>query len=215
MSGYELKEDRLFDISVPFSSIADEARLMFENSIKRKLEDMVERLAKPVRLTHEVLLEKTTLIGQYRAVRLKKDTKAGDEELVLLSGDRLYGEALGEALKGADYVLFFIVTLKNYDETELSMQNAIERFYLDSWGSAYIWNAINYIKLSIKESLENKELDYSRFLFPGQNGLPLQNQKTVFSVLKPNALCVRLNESCLMKPLKSYTSFLTIKGDIS
>ena len=207
---WTIKEGELFNIKVPFSAIGTEAQQMFENSIKRSIEGMVERLAKPVLYTREILHDKTRLLGQYRMLKL--DDESDSETLSITDGSVLKGEAIGSLEFKSGYLLIFLVTLKNYDETELSLNNAIERFYLDSWGSSYIWNAINHIKASIMENLEDRGYEYSRFLFPGQNGLSLENQRAVFSMLEPEKLSVSLNESCLMNPLKSYTSFLICRS---
>lgn len=125
-----------------------------------------------------------------------------DGEVTLTGGWRLHGEIVPRFLKNAEEGICFVTTLPGFDRLEKETEEMMEKYFIDSWGSAFIQASEVWCRKYFEEQL-SEENRLTPVWSPGQYHFDLSNQKTLFAILKPDSIGVRLNEYCKMDPIKS------------
>ncbi len=139
----------------------------------------------------------------------KVEEIAGD--LIRLSnGVVLESSMLARVLHKSTELVFYVAGVHGYEALDEAEENMMAKLFLDSWGTAIIECGSSHFKKCIAKELEEKEI-YSTFSFsPGQHNVPMEMQKIIFDMLKPDEIGVSLNDHYLMHPKKSVSGIFGI-----
>lgn len=161
--------------------------------------EMVPEVEKAIAEARRLLLPKVF----YREVRFRQD----QEKKGFLLTEGLYLPANRAFLELAKSE-FFVIAVLTLGETyaawyEDAKPNCFRQLLLDAVGTAALEAANHRFEQILGEKHEKKGLALSRRFCPGEDGIPLEFQRTVFTLLKENLEGVTLNENLMIKPLKS------------
>ncbi len=110
-------------------------------------------------------------------------------------------------LKGQDKIALALCTIGNELEnkvSELNQKGELARaVVLDAIGSVAAENTADFINLQICEWCQKRGWGTSQRFSPGYGNWSLEGQKFIFSLLPAERIKVRLNQSCMMIPIKS------------
>ena len=123
-------------------------------------------------------------------------------EVLLRGGWSLCGEVVPRFLKNAEKGICFVATIPGFDKLEEEADEMMEKYFIDSWGSAFIQASEVWCRKYFEGQISEEER-LTPVWSPGQYHFNLSNQKTLFSILKPECIVVHLNEYCKMDPIKS------------
>ena len=103
-------------------------------------------------------------------------------------------------------VIFYIVTA---GECGCESEQILDRVYADFWGTAYVDAAYELLRKDI-EARCCQELVLSEAFGPGYYGMPTDEIKNIFHLLKGEKIGVKCLESCVMVPVKSCAGILFV-----
>ncbi len=137
------------------------------------------------------------------------------ESAVTIDGIRFdIPASIARILKGADRFAVFVVTAgKVYDDWLQEVKargDMLSEFVADAIGSAVAEKMGAYAKVRLEEELRGAR--HSSSFSPGQCDWDITGQRNLFALLGGEQAGVRLNDSCLMLPVKSVSGIIGI-GD--
>lgn len=93
--------------------------------------------------------------------------------------------------------------------------NLLEGYIMDALGSVAIEKLAERIHDTIFQKMKPQGLMLTSLYHPGYCGWDLKEQKKIFSLLPENFCSVRLNDDCLMIPVKSTSALVGIGKKVS
>lgn len=141
-----------------------------------------------------------------------------DEKHVMLAGSSGF-RCSSRFFAGATLAALAITTVGKSLEEESSrlyhQGDYLEGLALDACGTTALNQIVDLIRehLSQEFSGQGYKLGYS--LDPGCHMIPLEEQKTVFSLLNGGEIGVNLTESCLMIPVKSNSMIIALGQELA
>ncbi len=108
----------------------------------------------------------------------------------------------------------FVVTIGRALEEKaaalMKENRGLESLALEAIASESVEQAAHYMQRHIQKRLSRRLVRYSPGFdeHRGKNDWSLREQKTIFSLLKPERIGVRLSESCMMNPRKSVSAIV-------
>lgn len=157
----------------------------------------------------EGLLEPRTVYGVFPI------EKNEDERLCLQNGRVFHSEHLCMLLTGAEKLVAMCCTIGPALERKVSELNKDGRFFvsylLDIYGAA----AVGSLMRSLYQKIEGGYQGYgvTVYLEPGQLDWNIREQGVLFQLISPEGIGVSINESFMMKPVKTLTAVFGI-GDV-
>lgn len=133
-----------------------------------------------------------------------------EDQVILKNGEQLVGKMPGRILKYSDQVLCFVTTVKNFDLKSQSLNDSMEKYFFDCWGSAFIENAQAWLKDYVSIRLSALKLKRTHIWNPGQHQFELNNQRSIFKLLSPEDIGVHLSSSMKMTPIKSVSGIMGV-----
>jgi hypothetical protein len=116
--------------------------------------------------------------------------------------------------RGDDKIALALCTIGDELEnkvSELNQKGELARaVVLDAVGSVAAENAADFINLQICEWCQKRGWGTSQRFSPGYGNWPLEGQKFIFSLLPAERIKVRLNQSCMMIPIKTVSFAIKI-----
>ena len=116
--------------------------------------------------------------------------------------------------RGDDKIALALCTIGDELEnkvSELNQKGELARaVVLDAIGSVAAENTADFINLQICEWCQKKGWGTSQRFSPGYGNWSLEGQKFIFSLLPAERVKVRLNQSCMMIPIKSVSFVIKI-----
>jgi hypothetical protein len=176
------------------------------------------------------LLSNTSDIGQevFKQLTLSIDPRFAyaiypvkqicDDKLFIDDNLFFQSDLLTQIMVSSKKIAIIICTLGNHFDEKLSKYKNE-----DSLMCVYLFDHLGSLAVSI---LKKEAVDYIRKklfingqkisipLSPGHECWPLEQQRILFQLLPENPLDIRLNESCLMLPLKSLSCVLGIGPEV-
>lgn len=124
------------------------------------------------------------------------------------------GRIIGGYLKQATQYGVFVATAGNEYDQYLHRQkksgDILSEFLVDAVGSEIAEASVRYVTQKIAEDVATKGLFITNSYSPGYCGWHVREQKQLFSLF-PNEPCgIKLNDSCLMHPVKSVSGLVGI-----
>lgn len=132
------------------------------------------------------------------------------DSVVLTTGENFTGKIPPLILQNSSKVFCFVASLKGYAQLEKQVEDTMENYFLDTWGTAYIENAVEWIKDMLRYQLAIKHLKPTNLWSPGQYQFDLVNQRALFQLLKPESIGCSLEKSCKMNPLKTLSGIIGV-----
>lgn len=141
-----------------------------------------------------------------------------NDAIKFLSGDMINDKYIVERLKGAEYVIMAVVTIKG------GIESASSRLFNDGkYMNGMIYDAIGNAALDkLCEKFYRDVADYAskegyavtEMMFPGDDKWDIASQKIIFKHLDASKIGVTLDENNVMRPVKSLSFILGIGKDI-
>jgi hypothetical protein len=197
-------------IRIPVPHKAVYARLGFrkgQTRIKAEEQRMVDQYIEDARRD----------IGLKGAARSLPIRQAGKEQTVLDGGYSFSGRALSHMLAGSTQVLLMGATagpliVKAISEAA-SSQDLTRAVVLDAAASEMTDAALDWIMSYMNQELMRRSLTLTRRRFSaGYGDFSLENQKTLYDLLRMDIIGVAITQSCMLIPEKSVTAIAGIRG---
>lgn len=134
--------------------------------------------------------------------------KIESDGMTLTTGDKLKGAILPNVFEGCSELVCFVITLRN--SIHLENEDMTEQFFLDAWQSALVESGFKLFYEELGKSLSKEGQYLTASWCPGYKDFPIENQGIIFNLLKPEDIGVKLNESYMMKPIKSISGIIGV-----
>ena len=170
------------------------------NQIPGKFSDVVAR-------TKKKCVQQLTPACVFQSVGING---IADHSVDLENGSVISGQLPPLLLKDSFEAVFFVATLMDFQRLDFDFENIVDTYFLDAWCSAMIETAGIWACRDIGGRMSEKNLHVTVSWCPGQHQFPLENQKTIFTILEPGELGVKLTDSHMMNPVKSLSGMMGI-----
>jgi len=128
------------------------------------------------------------------------------------------GRRISGYMKKATQVALFVCTAgsifttlaQNYQKNG----DFLEAFVVDSIGSATVENAMNSIQHSLEKEMKKEGKKITNRYSPGYCEWSLSGQRSLFRTIGENPTGIKINESCLMQPIKSVSGIIGIGQNV-
>jgi hypothetical protein len=140
-----------------------------------------------------------------------KDIIISKEELSIKGVELKIDKIIALHLKYADTVAIFAATIgSEFDQylSELKNKDILDSYLADTIGSELVENVGDWLEIKLKNIIGSKNI--SNRLSPGYCGWKVSEQHKLFSLLPHNFCGITLNDSALMKPIKSISGIIGI-----
>ena len=131
-----------------------------------------------------------------------------ENEVVLVSGISFTGEMPPRILKDSDSVFSYVITLCGFEELKNTMTDIMALYFMDAWGTAFAEAGQAWLGKYVKSLLEEEGLTRTHLWSPGQHEFSLANQRSLFSILKPEEVGCTLTKTLMMVPVKSVSGIM-------
>lgn len=136
------------------------------------------------------------------------------DEIIVPSEDTLDDDYIVDKLKGAEYVVMAIATIKDRIES-VSSRFFDEGKYLrgmifDAVGNAALENLCQKFYCDMIDELEKEGLGATEMIFPGDSKLGIKAQEVIFKNIDASIIGVTLDENHTMHPMKSLSFVLGV-----
>lgn len=187
----------------------NEARIdrMFGKHVGFDMDHIPERMKKRVEETRRIAFERFRVRGMYLSEPL---ASCDERQVVTESGAVFKSKLLTKVLKDAEAIVCLATTLEGLEEVAEEFPKATDQLYYDGWATAILESANLGLREQLKQMLKEQGLYTTGTWSPGQHGFDIYNQEPIFSVLHPEDIGIRLNDSFLMIPQKSETQLFGI-----
>lgn len=133
---------------------------------------------------------------------------------IIVSSDTLNDDYIVDKLKGAEYVIMAVATIKDKIESVSSQFfNAgkyMKGMIFDAVGNAALEDLCQKFYCDMIDELEKEGLGATEMIFPGDSKWDINAQKIIFKNLDASRIGVTLNENNIMHPVKSLSFILGI-----
>ncbi len=167
----------------------------------------------PAGLLVETLAEAGLLLSPravYRIFPLQALTSQGP----LIAGHLLHSPRLGRILPPSGRLLLAVYTIGPRLEARCRRWNwqdqTLRAFLLDALGTIALLELADAFHRHLAAQLAHHRLALGCSFSPGQDDWPLEDQRLLFSLLRPERIGVRLNEPGMMYPLKSVSEAIPV-----
>ncbi|MBU1098217.1 MAG: methionine synthase [Bacteroidetes bacterium] len=121
-------------------------------------------------------------------------------------------------LKGAESIIVFAASAgEKFDKWIASQFNANEQLYgyiADTIGSEIVESACDWLENFLVAKFEGIDWKCSNRLSPGYCNWNVEEQHKIFALLPDNFCGIKLNESALMKPIKSISGIIAAGREV-
>lgn len=183
------KLDELVDVASCFKKLSG----IDVNNVPEKYGDDVTDAQK-------IILESAEIVMIYKVSDIES---VGDTEVILAEGVKFTGEMPPKILADSKQVISCLITLHRYEEAVAKSDNMMIQYFLDAWGSSYVECAQAWLGRYLKDELAKEGFSKTHMWSPGQHHFELQNQRTIFDLLKPEEVGCTLTKNYMMIPVKS------------
>ena len=161
------------------------------------------------------LLDKARSLAVPKAIIKKEAISSVTDGAINLSGKRkLTGNIFSSHFKSAESLCFFLVTIGPAIEDKASglmkEEDGLSGYLLDSIGSIAVESLAEDLEASLRDIYESKGQSVSKRFSPGYCDWPIEEQVKLNKLLDFSKAGVRLNDSCMMKPMKSISGLIGI-----
>lgn len=160
---------------------------------------LLTRIAAGVLDEANSLLKPAALFGNLPVVDFQ-------HEQITFAGGTFTGPLVAQAFAGASRLIMALCTIGPELEkrvAELMTTDMTRAMALDGAGTAAVGEVSRLVKERIIANAESAGLKTGMKANPGQEGWPIEQQRTFFNLIPAGRIGVRLTESCLMLPRKS------------
>ncbi len=165
-------------------------------------------------IASEVLDEARALLRP-AAIFVSVPVSGFQQDGITFDGGFFAGPLVAKAFAGADDLVLALCTIGRELEGRIAglmdtdMMHAIA---LDGAGTAAVGEVSRLIREQIGSIAKSAGLKAGMEANPGQEGWPIEQQRTLFNIIPAGEIGVELTESCLMIPRKSVTFVIGIGG---
>ncbi|GMU20770.1 MAG: 5-methyltetrahydrofolate--homocysteine methyltransferase [Phycisphaerae bacterium] len=160
------------------------------------------------------LLEESGPLLRPRGVyRICEVAGMSDHQLDLVGWPSFHGPIAG-FLRPSRRVAVFVVTVGNgtqdLAEEKLKEGDVFEGYALHAIGAAAADRAADAMAEHVKRYEASESEDVTLPFSPGYCGMPLEEQRTLFTIVDGDAIGVKLWPTCIMEPVKSVSGLVGI-----
>ena len=137
------------------------------------------------------------------------------QDRITFDGGFFAGPLVAKAFAGADSLVLALCTIgKELEERIAGLMGTdmMRAMALDGAGTAAVGEVSRLIREQISSSAESAGLKAGMKANPGQEGWPIEQQRTLFNIIPAGEIGVELTDSCLMIPRKSVSFAIGIGG---
>ena len=139
---------------------------------------------------------------------------SGKDKINLNGVSMKIGQIIGNYLQPASLFGLFVATAgKEYDDYLQQLKQSgdiVSEFLADAVGSEIAEATVRYVIGKITEEAATKSLFSTNSYSPGYCGWHVSEQKQLFSIFPKEPCGIKLNDSCLMYPVKSVSGIIGI-----
>lgn len=141
-----------------------------------------------------------------------------ENQIIFLNGQQqLTGSYVLKNTAHCDSIIMAISTigekLEEKIKESLEEKDTLKGLLLDAIGSAALMELNNKFWLYLVKKVKERGLGLSNPVSPGDNDFPLEQQRVIFNLLDVSEIGVVLNETYVMKPLKSLSMIYGLRND--
>lgn len=197
-----MKEPVIWELELPEVTIEEVFQAEGADYSKRQPRQSVIELHQQVMIEAKKLVHPTAVWCE-AAVR-----GSGEQEIVLENGQKLTSRLLAKAARTGEKLILFAMTIGSaIDDRAAEYQKAgkiMEAFIVDAVGTAYIAKSAITALGKIEKLYHSKGMETTFPMGPGHSYWSgLEDLRTIFTILNPERVGLRLTESNLMMPRKS------------
>lgn len=195
-------------IEIPINEIKGIDR-MFERQAEVNLENMPKKYASLVQKTREIAFSNFRIKGVF-ASNMLVECRENENEVLLENEIKIYSKMMPILFEKSKEVVFYAITVLGYLEEEKKEKNFMEQFFLDAWATSLAETASSWLRKHISDMVAEDGWYSTSAWSPGQHGFSLENQKSLFQVLKPEEIGLTLSDTLMMHPHKSVSGVFGI-----
>lgn len=190
-------------------------KVILEEVFQAEGADYSKRQPRPgiVELHRQIMAEAENLVSP-AAVWCEAAVKGvGQEEVILENGQKLTSRLLAQTAGTAEKLILFTVTIGSaMDNRSAEYSEAgkiMEAFIIDAVGTAHIVKSAMAALAKIEEKYHSNDLQTTFPMGPGHSyWRKMEDMRTIFEILRPERVGLRLTESNLIMPRKSVVMVL-------
>ena len=181
-----------------------EALHMDRDSVMEEFDDVYED-------TRERCFSTFECKGMYASFPIER---ISDGNVFLTCGAVLESELLAKMLSRAEEVVMYAVTVHGFDVLMKNPDNDMfDSMFYNGWGIGLSMASHRWIKQAIADEAGKAGCYAGRGWTPGEDDLEFSLQKTLFDLLDPTTIGIRMTETMLMSPMMSVSGFIGISTD--
>lgn len=195
-------------IEIPIGEVIGIEKL-FGRTMKMDINDIPKKFKNNYCRSREDSYNNFTIKSIYESFEVVEFAK---DKIILENGILIENKIFSEVFCGSSELLFCVVGLKGYEYLEEVEDDMIYKLFLDSWGTAFVEKAYEWMKNEIASTLVKDKLYTTHSFSPGQNDIPIEMQRLIFEYLEPSRIGVTLNDSLMMYPKKTISGIIGISS---
>lgn len=180
---------------------------MFFRQVQMKSERVLKKFANQYDVTRRNIFSQISAKGIYTILSIDN---IENENIYLENGFIIKNKMLSNIFKTSERIVFCAITIYGYEEIENKVEDNLEMLFYDAWGTAVAECGHVWLKNHIRNNVKTEKNYFTNSWSPGQHNIDIELQRTLFKVLKPETIGITLNDSCMMDPKKSISSFMGI-----
>jgi len=145
------------------------------------------------------------------------EARLPEQQTLVLAGQvRFTGRGVYRRLAGCRYAAVFLLTLGHRLDANLRRCNhddPLDGYLLDCVATAFTHSVLRRIESEVRHWAQTHRLQLTPRYSPGYHGWPLQDQRSVFSLLQAENMDVKLNDQFFMIPQKSVSGIWGLKPE--
>ncbi len=124
------------------------------------------------------------------------------------------GKTIAGLMKRSTEVAIFVATageeFQEWIDEQAATGDILNTFIIDSIGSMIAEAVGDYLEQRLEEELKERGLLHTNRFSPGYCGWNITEQRKLFGILPEGVCSIKLNDSCLMHPIKSISGFIGV-----
>lgn len=199
-------------VNIPLDELED-VEVQFYRQLQMKKEKADKKFGTLLEEMKEAAYQCLSCQGVFDVFPIEGKT----EDTIMVEGpdgnEAFTNPMMARVLAKSEQMVIYSATVIGYDAFEASADNFMKQFIIDAWGTTFAECAGSWVKKYVETHVLDKELHTTCAWSPGQHGVDIRLQRNVFRLITPEDIGVHLNDSCMMQPQKSVTSFFGVGKD--
>lgn len=196
-------------INIPIDELED-VEIQFYRQLQMKKEKAEKKFGPLLEEMKTEAYKHLTCAGIFDIFPIEART---EDTIVVEGGENFTNPMMARVLAKSEQMVIYAATVCGYDALESGADSFMKQFIIDAWGTTFAECAGSWLKKYVETQILDPDLHTTCAWSPGQHGVDIRLQRNVFRLITPEEIGVRLNDSCMMQPQKSVTSFFGVGRD--